>query len=146
MANARSRFDNISEFMQRSHDASASMLYKQPAVQVDGTPFLFYMMPGMAFRLRGRAREQAMARPCARLGAPGGEAPQNSPWVLVPVSQFLRWDRLAIEALRYAQDHSPPGPVAVASQGPAAPPPAANRWVDNIKGLLEKAAALRLQR
>jgi hypothetical protein len=146
MANARTRFDNISEFMQRQHEASASLLYKQPAVEVGGTPFLFYMMPGMAFRLRGRAREQALALPGARLWAPMGEAPQNSPWVLVPVSQFLRWDRLAIDALRYAQDHSPAGPVAVASQGPPAPPPAANRWVDNIKVLLERAAALRLQR
>jgi hypothetical protein len=146
MANARSRYDTIAEFMQRQHDATASMLYKQPAVQVNGTPFLFYMLPGMAFRLRGRAREQALALAGARLWAPVGEPADSSPWVLVPVSHFLRWDRLAIEALRFAEDNAPRGPSALPSQGPPPAPPAANRWADNIKALLEKASALRLQR
>src|SRR5689334_9527665 len=116
MATARNRYDTIAEFMQREHDASATLLYKQPSVQVNGTPFLFYMMPGMAFRLRGRMREQALALKDSRLWAPLGEPPQNSPWVLVPVEHFLRWDRMAIEALRYAQDVSTLGPVAVPSE------------------------------
>lgn len=146
MANARTRYDTIAEFMQREHDATAGLLYKQPAVQINGTPFLFYMLPGMAFRLRGRAREQALALPGARLWAPLGEPPQNSPWVLVPVSSFLRWDRLAIEALHYASDNAPAGPTAKPSEGPPKPPPAADRWFNNIQALLERAKSLRLQR
>jgi hypothetical protein len=113
-------------------------------VQINGTPFLFYMMPGMAFRLRGRMREQALALKDSRLWAPLGDVPQASPWVLVPVAHFLRWDPLAIEALRYAQDDAPTRPTAVPSQGPPQPPPAADRWFNNIQALMEKAKALRL--
>lgn len=146
MANARTRYDTIAEFMQREHEASASMLYKQPAVQVNGTPFLFYMQPGMAFRLRGRAHEAALKLPGATRWAPLGQATEASPWVLVPVDQFLRWDRLAIEALKYAQEVQVRRPAAQPSAGPPAVPPAGQRWRDNIKALLERANTLRLSR
>ena len=146
MSNARTRYDTIAEFMQREHEASASMLYKQPAVQISGTPFLFFMQPGMAFRLRGRVLEAALKLPGAVRWAPLGQATEASPWVLVPVDQFLRWDRLAIEALKFAQDVAVRRPVAKPSEGPPAEPPAAQRWRDNMKALLERANALRLSR
>ncbi|MEO8671731.1 MAG: hypothetical protein ABI411_10490 [Tahibacter sp.] len=146
MANARTRYDTIAEFMQREHDASSSMLYAKPAMQIGGTPFLFYMMPGMAFRLRGRARDQALALPGSSLWAPLGQPQQNSPWVLVPVAHFLRWDRLSIEALRFAQEGETARPRAQPSQGPPPEPPAATRWRDSIKTLLERASNFRLMR
>lgn len=146
MANARTRYDTIAEFMTREHDAVASSLYGKPSVQVNGTAFLFYMLPGMAFRLQGRAREQALTLPGATTWAPLGQGGERSPWVLVPVAQFLRWDRLAIDALRYAQEGQVATPKAVPLQGPPEAPPAAQRWRDNVKALLEKAANLRLLR
>ena len=66
--------------------------------------------------------------------------------MLVPVTHFLRWDRLAIEALRYAQEGQVATPKAAPLQGPPEAPPAAQRWRDNVKALLEKAANLRLLR
>ena len=144
MANARTRYDTISGFMQRQYEAKATVLYNKPAVEIANTPFLFYMLPGMAFRLCGRVRESALILAGATLWAPYGEASGNSPWVLVPVVHFLRWDRLAIEAMRYATERSVRRPVAVANQGPPPEPPAALRWRDNIKALLEKASKLRL--
>lgn len=145
MANARTRYDTIAEFMTRQHDATAATLYGKPAVQVGGTPFLFYMLPGMAFRLQGRAREQALALPGATAWAPLGQPNDRSPWVLVPVASFLRWDRLAIEALRYAIEGKVNVPKAVPLQGPPEDPPAAQRWRDNIKSLWEKASGFRLR-
>lgn len=146
MANARTRYDTIAEFMTRQHDATATSLYGKPAVQVNGTPFLFYMLPGMAFRLQGRAREQALALPGATAWAPLGVPGDRSPWVLVPIASFLRWDRLAIDALRYAQEGKVNTPRAEPLQGPPEPPPAAQRWRDNIKSLWEKASTFRLTR
>ncbi|MCQ4166591.1 hypothetical protein [Tahibacter harae] len=147
MANARTRYDTIAEFMTRQHDATSTTQYGKPAVQINGTPFLFYMLPGMAFRLQGRAREQALALPGASAWAPLGQPTERSPWVLVPVASFLRWDRLAIEALRYAQEGNLAStPKAEPTQGPPEPPPAGQRWRDNIKSLWEKAASFRLTR
>ncbi len=112
-------------------------------MQVNGTAFLFYMLPGVAFRLQGRAREQALTLPGATTWAPLGEPNERSPWVLVPVAQFLRWDRLAIDALRYAQEGQVNTPKARPSQGHRRDPPAAQRWRDNIKTLWEKASNFR---
>ena len=106
---------------------------------IANTPFLFYTLPGMAFWLRGR--ESALILAGALLWTPPG----NSSWVLVPVGHFLRWDRLAIEAMRYAMDASARRPIALASQGPPPPPLAAVRWRGNIRALLEKASNLRLR-
>ena len=147
MANARTRYDTIAEFMTRQHDATSTTQYGKPAVQINGTAFLFYMLPGMAFRLQGRAREQALTLPGASAWAPLGQPTERSPWVLVPVASFLRWDRLAIEALRYAQEGNLAStPKAEPTQGPPEPPPAGQRWRDNIKSLWEKAANFRLTR
>ena len=146
MANARTRYDTISEFLQREHEASALLLYGKPAVQLGATPFLFYATNGMAFRLQGRVREHALALPGATAWAPLGAVTEKTPWVLVPASHFLRWDRLAIEALRYAQEGDTRRPQAVPSQGPPPEPPASQRWRDNIKALMEKAAGFRLMR
>lgn len=146
MANARTRYDTIAEFMTRQHDATATTLYGKPAVQIDGTAFLFYMLPGMAFRLQGRSREQALALPGATAWAPLGQPNDRSPWVLVPVASFLRWDRLAIDAMRYALEGKVLTPKAGPAQGPAPEPPAATRWRDNIKSLWEKASNFRLTR
>lgn len=146
MANARTRYDTISEFLQREHEASAVNLYGKPAVQLGSTPFLFYLTNGMAFRLQGRAREHALTMPGVTSWAPLGQTPEKGPWVVVPAAHFMRWDRLAIEALRYAQEGEVRRPQAVPSQGAPVDPPASQRWRDNIKGLMEKAAAFRLVR
>jgi hypothetical protein len=146
MANARTRYDTIAEFMTRQHDATSTTQYGKPAVQINGTAFLFYMLPGMAFRLQGRAREQALSLPGATAWAPLGQPTERSPWVLVPVASFLRWDRLSIEALRFAQEDRVATPKAEPLQGPPEPPPAGQRWRDNIKSLWEKASSFRLTR
>ncbi|UXI68000.1 hypothetical protein [Tahibacter amnicola] len=146
MANARTRYDTISEFMQREHDATGALLYAKPSVQINGTPFLFYTNTGMAFRLSAKARDYALALPGSTVWSPLGAAQASSPWVLVPASQFLRWDRLAIDALRHAEAGDTRRPQALPSQGPPPLPPAAHRWRDSIKNLMEKASALRLVR
>lgn len=146
MANARTRYDTIAEFMVRQHDATSTTQYGKPAVQVNGTAFLFYMLPGMAFRLQGRAREQALSLPGATAWAPLGLPTERSPWVLVPVAGFMRWDRLAIDALRFAQEGQVNTPKAAPLQGPPEPPPAGQRWRDNIKSLWERASAFKLTR
>ncbi len=146
MANARTRFDTIADFMQREHGAALTTLYRQPAVQIGTTPFLFYLLPGIAFRLRGRVRDQALRLSGTKAWGPRGAAAASSPWVLVPVDHFLRWDRLAIEALRQAEEGQPARPAARPTAGPPAPPPAASRWSGGIGELLKRAAALRLLR
>ena len=146
MANARTRYDTISEFLQREHDASAVSLYGKPAVQLGATPFLYYATNGMAFRLQGRVREHALTLPGSTAWTPIGQLKDTSPWVLVSAAHFLRWDRLAIEALRYAQEGDLRRPQAQPSNGPPPEPPASTRWRDNIKALMEKASAFRLLR
>jgi hypothetical protein len=100
MANARSHFDMISSYLQRMHDAQAGLLYGKPCLMQEGRAFAAYQPDAMAFHLHGRALAQALTLP----GASGWDPlhpDQSSPgWVLLPATQALRWDRLALEALR----------------------------------------------
>jgi len=131
MANARSHFDLISGYMQRTHDVQAGLLYGRPSLQLEGRSFAAYQPDAMAFHLHGRALKQALALDGARawdpLNAEGG-APG---WVLLPVSQVLRWDRVALEALRCEKEATerrvsyapePPAPPAAAAEPPASTP------------------------
>ena len=65
--------------------------------------------------------------------------------VVVALLAFLR-KAARPEALRYVQEGDLRRPQAAPSQGPPAVPPAGQRWRDNIKSLMEKAAAFRLVR
>ena len=88
MANARTRYDTIAEFMTREHDATSTTQYGKPAVQINGTAFLFYMLPGMAFRLQGRARE----------GARSGQGAPSSAHVDVADTCFVTPTRTELNA------------------------------------------------
>jgi hypothetical protein len=107
MANARSHFDMISSYLQRTHEAQAGLLYGKPCLMLQGQAFAAYQSDAMAFRMHGRALAQTVAMPgvlgwdplhADRSGAPG--------WVLVPGTHALRWNRLALEALRCAREAS----------------------------------------
>jgi len=75
MANARTRYDTIAEFMTREHDATSTTQYGKPAVQINGTAFLFYMLPGMAFRLPGRSR-RSLDPAATAVGLEAGRTPR----------------------------------------------------------------------
>lgn len=104
MANARTRYDTISEYLVRAHECALGQLYGKPCVMKAGHAFCAYAFLGMAFRLKGRVRLQAMALPGAKFWDPLGRSDPQMDWVLVPVEHFLRWDRFAIEAVRLAEE------------------------------------------
>lgn len=129
MANARSHFDMICGYLQRTHDAQTGLLYGKPCVTLDGNAFAAYQPDAMAFHLHGRALLQAQALPGAR-GWDPLHAERSSPgWVLVPSTQVLRWDRLALEALRCAREAAErrvsyaPAPSSAVAAVAAEPPP-----------------------
>ncbi|MCB1609138.1 MAG: hypothetical protein KDI71_19410 [Xanthomonadales bacterium] len=147
MANARTRFDTIREYMVRSHRASSGTLYGKPCAMLDGHAFLYFHQDWAAFLLKGRVRLQALALPGARFWDPMGREGASMDWVIVPDAHFLRWDRLAIEAVKVAHKHGEGRrPVAGPAEGPVPPPPAARRWINSIKSLLAKAADLTLSK
>lgn len=125
MANARTQFDAIAGYLERTHEARAGQLYGKPALFLNTQPFAAFANEAMAFRLHGRALAQAqqMAGACAWDPLRGhGSSPG---WVLVPAAQAVRWNRLALDALRCTRDagerrvsHTPP----VSPQPVAAPP------------------------
>lgn len=143
MANARTRFDTIMEYMIRAHEVTGAPLFGRPSAMYRGEPFMVFHNDGMGFRLRGRSRLQALALAGTKFWDPLGRSTPNMEWVTVPVAHFLRWDRFAVDALHQVKA-GPPGPVAAKVEGPPPKPPAANRWADNIKTLLAKIETISL--
>ncbi len=145
MANARTRFDTIREYMVRSHSATSGTLYGKPCALLNGHAFLYLHQDWAAFLLKGRVRLQALALPGARFWDPLGRDGPSMDWVIVPDTHFLRWDRLAIEAVKVARAHGQGRrPTAGPVEGPPQPPPAAKRWINSIKSLFAKAAEITL--
>jgi hypothetical protein len=106
MANARSRYDTISGYLQRAQEAEANLLYGKPCLLWNGRAFAAYQPDALALRLHGRYLTQAQALPGTKTWDPR-HADGNAPgWILIPASQVLRWDRLALDALRCAREAS----------------------------------------
>ncbi len=126
MANARTRFDVIREYMVRQHEAKSEFLYGRPCASTNHRAFIVFIVDHMAFRLHGRALLQALTLKGARAWDPLGRYPDRVEWAVVPPEHFLRWDRLAIDAYRYARDGRTIAGVAYSSMtsGPRPTPPA----------------------
>ncbi len=130
MANARTRFDTILDYMVRRHDASAGQLYGKPAALLHGEAFMAYHFDGTL--------------PGNKYWDPkGGDIPSMN-WISIPTAHFLRWDGFAIDALHQLKDGVGKRPVAVPLAGPPPAPPASTRWSENIQALLAKIQALQL--
>lgn len=139
MANARSQYDMISGYLQRTHDAQAGLLYGKPCVMLDGHPFVAYQPDAMAFRLHGRSLTQTLALPGARGWDPLRPDSSSPGWVLVPGSQVLRWNRLALEAVRCAREASERRVSYVAAPPP--PPAAEDAPASNPQSLAQRVSA-----
>jgi hypothetical protein len=123
VANARTRFDVIREYMVRQHEAKADFLYGRPCASANNRAFIVFIVDHMAFRLHGRALLQALTLKGAKAWDPLGRYPDRVEWAIVPPEHFLRWDRLAIEAYRVAKEGRTPADVAF-SATTYGPPPA----------------------
>lgn len=104
MANARTRYDTICEYLVRTHDASLGQLYGKPCTLIKGHACIVFCFEGVAFRLRGRVRLQASALAGARYWDPLGRDIPSMDWILVPEAHFLRWDRFALESARFSKE------------------------------------------
>jgi hypothetical protein len=104
MANARTQFDAIAGYLERAHEARAEQLYGKPALSLNGHAFAAYASDAMAFRLHGRALAEAQRLAGARGWDPLRGQGSSPGWVLIPASQALRWNRLALDALRCARE------------------------------------------
>lgn len=104
MANARTRYDTICEYLVRTHEASTGYLYGKPCAMIKGHAFIVYCFDGVAFRLRGRVRLQASALQGARYWDPLGRDVPSMEWIFIPLPHFLRWDRFALESARLGKE------------------------------------------
>ncbi len=147
MANARTRYDTICDYMVRSHGATSGNLYGKPCALLRGHAFLYFHQGWAAFKLRGRIRLQALALAGAKFWDPLGREGPSMEWVIVPDAHFLRWDRFAVEAVKLMEKEAGGRrPEAGPAQGPPPLPPASARWLDGIKTLWARAASLSLVR
>jgi hypothetical protein len=106
VANARSQFDMISGYLQRTHEAQAGLLYGKPCITFNNNAFAAFQADAVAFRLHGRVLAQALGMAGVR-GWDPLHAQRSAPgWVLVPATHVLRWNWLALEALRCAREAS----------------------------------------
>ncbi len=121
MANARTRYDTIASYLVRVHEARTGLLYGRPCIQLGGVAFAAFVRDALAVRLHGRVLAQALALPGARPWHPLAVEASAPGWVLLPVSLMLRWDRLALDALRCARERAA-GPVSLRVPEPPAPP------------------------
>lgn len=139
MANARSQFDMISSYLQRVHDAQGGLLYGKPCVMLQGQAFVAYQPDSMAVRLHGRALAQTLALPGACGWDPLRPESSSPGWVLVPGTHALRWNRLALEALRCAREASERRVSYVAAPPP--PPPEQEAPASNPQSLAQRVSA-----
>lgn len=119
MANARTQFDAIAGYLERTHEARTGQLYGKPAIFLNGQAFAAFALEAMAFRLHGRALAQAQTLPGARSWDPLRTQGATSGWVAIPATQALRWNRLALDALRCTREA---GERRVSYAAPPAPP------------------------
>jgi hypothetical protein len=104
MANARTRFDTIRDYLLRAHDARMGTFFGRPCSISGGETFIVLTLYGMCFRLRGRVRLQALALAGAKFWDPMERGNPEMDWVFVPEAHFLRWDRFAVESLRVLRE------------------------------------------
>lgn len=131
MANARTRFDTICEYLGRAHETATGTLFGKPCAMLRGRAFIAFHADGMGFKLHGRVRLQALAMADARFWDPMSAERPNPEWIWVPGQHFLRWDRLAVESYRQQKEQGDsavyrPKPTAPANGAPIAPPPRAD--------------------
>lgn len=103
MANVRSRFDAISAYLGKTHEARTSEVRGRRCIGIAGATFMAVHGSGLGFRLHGRAFRQALTLPGVRPWHPIDPDRTAPGWVLVPSQHAWRWDRLAIDALRSAR-------------------------------------------
>lgn len=126
MANARTRFDTICDYLNRVHETSSGSVYGKPCVMFHGRAFIAFHMDGMGFKMRGRIRLQALALPNVRFWDPLLPDRPDPDWVWVPSVHVLRWDRLAVEAYRQQKEQ---GDSNIMRVRPSASPPLVPRPV-----------------
>ena len=120
MANARTRFDTICDYMNRAHETSTGTVYGKPCAMYQGRAFIAFHTDGMGFKIRGRMRLQALALSGAKFWDPLLPDRPDPEWVWIPTAYFLSWDRLAVEAFRQQKEQ---GDMAVGRVRPSASPP-----------------------
>lgn len=104
MANARTRFDTICDYLGRAHETSTGTVYGKPCAMHTGRAFIAFHMDGMGFKVRGRIRLQALALSGAKFWDPLLPDRPDPDWVWIPSTYFLSWDRLAVEAFRQQKE------------------------------------------
>lgn len=161
MANARTRFDTICEYLARNHDSVViGRVYGHPCAMQHGYAFVAMVNEDMmGFRLHGRVRLQALALMGAKFWDPLNRTDEHGmDWVKVPSEHMVRWDRLGLEALRCSKE-GPAGMARIASavansqaavkegRTLAQPPAALSRWSPSfILNAIKKAAGFSLER
>lgn len=161
MANARTRFDTICEYLARNHDnVVVGRVYGFPCALQHGYPFVAMVNEDMmGFRLHGRVRLQALALMGAKFWDPLNRTDEHGmDWVKVPGEHMIRWDRLGLEALRCSKE-GPAGMARIASavansqaavkegRTLAQPPAALSRWSPSfILNAIKKAAGFSLEK
>lgn len=119
MANVRTRFDAISAYMRKAHDARAINVRGRQCLGIDGATFIALHRDGLGFRLHGRALKQVLTLPGVRPWHPIDPNRVAPGWVLIPSVHAWRWDRLAIEAWRGARDAASQRPASATEPGKA---------------------------
>jgi hypothetical protein len=160
MANARTRFETICDYLIRSHDnISVARMYGVNMALKGGHPFVALVSDDvMGFKLHGRVRLQALALIGSKFWDPLNRTDAHGmDWVKVPGEHQIRWDRLSIEAMRCCgENQSAIAKVASAvanSQAAvkegrtlAQPPAAASRWTASfIMDAIRRAAGMSLK-
>jgi len=139
MANARSQFDMIAGYFERAHEVQTGLLYGKPCLRLNGDAFAAYALDGLALRLHGRSLAQALQLPGVKTWDPLRPDHAAPGWVLIPAEQALRWDRLALDALRCAREAAE-GTVSYALPPPP-PVPSEQAAASTAEDLGKRAAA-----
>lgn len=140
MANVRSRFDAIAEYLAKAHGARVFHVRSRLCLGIEGATFMAFHREGIGFRLDGRTFDYALNLIGARTWHPIDPNRVAPGWVFVPSVHAWRYERLAVESLRFARrvrllrrlgvitDQSRGSGAAIASRPPSTPQSLAARF------------------
>jgi hypothetical protein len=104
-------YQELAEELIVTEQVTAGKWFSLPCLKANGYIFVAQWINGdVVFKLRGKAREEALALAGAKMFDPGENGAAMREWIQISPDHAAKWRDLAFDALEYVRD-LPPKPA-----------------------------------
>lgn len=86
---------------QKIEETQQSQMFGKPCFKVNGKAFICLFEQAMVFKLKGDAHQEALSLDGSQLFDPSGKTRPMKEWVQVSFHHADKWEKFAIEAIKY---------------------------------------------